>query len=190
MNALALLKQDHNNVEELFRRFETARPDDASELGRVRDLVVEHLSKHATVEEQLFYPAIRARLGKDQDFDVLEALEEHHVMKLTLSELEKVASTNDRFRAKMTVLIESVRHHVEEEENDLFKQVRDTFTVEELNELGERMEEAKTAAPTRSHPFVPDVPPFNIIFGVPLAVIDRTLTAGRQVVGRLVKDRS
>lgn len=190
MNALALLKQDHNNVEELFRRFETARPDDASELGRVRDLVVEHLSKHATVEEQVFYPAIRARLGKDQDFEVLEALEEHHVMKLTLSELEKVAPTNDRFRAKMTVLIESVRHHVEEEENDLFKQVRDTFTVEELNELGERMEEAKTAAPTRPHPFVPDVPPFNIIFGVALAVIDRTLTAGRHLVGRLVKARS
>ncbi|MBW3614149.1 MAG: hemerythrin domain-containing protein [Actinobacteria bacterium] len=190
MNVLTLLKQDHNNVEELFRRFETARPDDASELGRVRDLLVEHLSKHAAVEEQVFYPAIRARLGKGQDFDVLEALEEHHLMKLTLSELEKLAPTNDRFRAKMTVLIESVRHHVEEEENDLFKQVRDVFTVEELNQLGERAEQAKEASPTRPHPFVPDTPPFNILVGVPVAIIDRTLTVGRQVVGRLVKARS
>lgn len=190
MNALTLLKQDHNNVEELFRRFETARTDDASELGRVRDLVVEQLSRHAAVEEQVFYPAIRARLGRDQESDILEALEEHHLMKLTLSELAKLDPSNDRFRAKMTVLVESVRHHVEEEENDLFKQVRDTFTVEELNDMGERIEQAKSAAPTRPHPLVPDTPPFNIILGVPIAVIDRTLTTGRQVVGRLVRSRS
>ncbi len=190
MNVLTLLKQDHNNVEELFRRFETAGPDDASELGRVRDLVVEQLSKHATVEEQVFYPAIRARLGKDEEFDVLEALEEHHLVKLALSELQKLAPTNDRFRAKMTVLIENVRHHVEEEENDLFKQVRDIFSVEELNQLGERVDQAKEAAPTRPHPFVPDTPPFNILVGVPVALFDRILTVGRQVIGRLVKARS
>jgi hemerythrin-like domain-containing protein len=186
MNALTLLKQDHGNVEELFHRFETASPTDVDELARVRDLVVEQLSKHAVVEEQVFYPAIRAKLGDEQAFTVLEGLEEHHVVKTTLSELEKMTPAHERFRAKFTVLIESVRHHVEEEENDMFPQVRDAFTVEELNTMGERMEEAKKVAPSRPHPLVPDVPPFNVIFGLPIAVLDGAITAGREAVGRLV----
>jgi hemerythrin-like domain-containing protein len=185
MNALTLLKQDHGNVEELFRRFETAAADDVDELARVRDLVVEHLSRHAAVEEQVFYPEIRARLG-EHEFTVLEGLEEHHVAKLSLSELEKLSPTHERFRAKFTVLIESVRHHIGEEEDDMFPKVRDAFTVEELNEMGERMEQAKVVAPTRAHPLVPDVPPFNVLFGLPMAVLDGAFTAGKEAVGRLV----
>ena len=186
MNALTLLKQDHSNVEELFRRFETAEPEDVEELARVRDLVIEHLSKHAVVEEQVFYPAIRTKLGDEQSFTVLEGLEEHHVVKMTLSELEKLAPTHERFRAKFTVLVESVRHHVEEEENDMFPLVRDAFTVEELNTMGEQMEAAKKIAPTRAHPLVPDVPPFNVLLGLPIAVLDGAITAGKEAVGRLV----
>ena len=186
MNALTLLKQDHGNVEELFRRFETAGPEDVEELARVRDLVIEHLSKHAVVEEQVFYPAIRAKLGDENAFTVLEGLEEHHVVKATLSELEKLAPTHERFRAKFTVLIESVRHHVEEEENDMFPRVREAFTVEELNTMGEQMEAAKKVAPTRAHPLVPDVPPFNVLLGLPIAVLDGAITAGKEAVGRLV----
>ena len=186
MNALTLLKQDHGNVEELFRRFETAGPEDVEELARVRDLVIEQLSKHAVVEEQVFYPAIRAKLGDEKAFTVLEGLEEHHVVKATLSELEKLAPTHERFRAKFTVLIESVRHHVEEEENDMFPQARDAFSVEELNTMGEQMEAAKKIAPTRAHPLVPDVPPFNVLLGLPIAVLDGAITAGKEAVGRLV----
>ena len=185
MNALTLLKQDHGNVEELFRRFETAAADDVEELARVRDVVVEQLARHAAIEEQLFYPAVRDRLG-EHEFTVLEGLEEHHIVKWTLSELEKLAPSHERFRPKFTVLIESVRHHVEEEENDLFPKVRDAFTVEELNEMGERMEQAKTVAPTRAHPLVPDVPPFNVLVGVPMAVLDGAITAGKEAVERLV----
>lgn len=186
MNALTLLKQDHGNVEELFHRFETAKPDDVEELARVRDLVIEHLSRHAVVEEQVFYPAIRAKLGDEHSFTVLEGLEEHHAAKAMLSELEKLAPTHERFRAKFTVIIENVRHHIEEEEEDMFPLVRENFTVEELNTMGEQMESAKAVAPTRPHPFIPDVPPFNIILGVPVAMIDGAITAGKEAVGRLV----
>ena len=186
MNALTLLKQDHGNVEELFHRFETATPDDVEELARVRDLVIEHLSRHAVVEEQVFYPAIRAKLGDENSFTVLEGLEEHHAAEAMLSELEKLAPTHERFRAKFTVIIENVRHHIEEEENDMFPLVRDNFTVEELNTMGEQMENAKAVAPTRPHPFIPDVPPFNILLGVPVAMIDGAITAGKEAVGRLV----
>ena len=186
MNALTLLKQDHGNVEELFHRFETAKADDVEELARVRDLVVEHLSRHAVVEEQVFYPAIRARLGDENAFAVLEGLEEHHAAKMMLSELEKLAPTHERFRAKFTVLVENVRHHVQEEEDDMFPLVRDAFTVEELNDMGEQMQNAKAVAPTRPHPFIPDVPPFNVLLGVPVAMIDGAITAGKEAVGRLV----
>lgn len=186
MNALTLLKQDHGNVEELFHRFETAATDDVEELARVRDLVIEHLSRHAVIEEQVFYPAIRERLGDDHAFTVLEGLEEHHAAKMMLSELEKLAPAHERFRAKFTVLIENIRHHVQEEEDDMFPLVRDAFTVEELNDMGEAMQNAKAVAPTRPHPFIPDVPPFNVLLGVPVAMIDGAITAGKEAVGRLV----
>ncbi len=190
MNALTLLKQDHGNVEELFRRFETADAGDAQELSRVRDLLIEHLSRHAAVEEQVFYPAIRARLGRDEAFAVLEGLEEHHLVKTTLSELEKLPPTVERFRPKMTVLAESVRHHVREEEDDLFKLVRDAFTVEELNEMGERMGTIKAAAPSRPHPLMPDAPPLNLVLGPAVALLDGLVTTGRRFVEDLLARRA
>jgi len=189
MNALTLLKQDHGNVEELFRRFEACQPTDTAEIMRIRDKVIEHLAKHSQIEEQVFYPAIRAKLGDENAFEVLEGLEEHHVVKQTLSELEKMAPTHDRFRAKMTVLIESVRHHVKEEEEELFEKVREHFSVEELNEMGDTMEKIELVVPTRAHPLVPDQPPLNILFGLPVAVVDRGITFAKDVVGEVLERR-
>jgi len=186
MNALTLLKQDHGNVDHLFSRFETLGSDaDDEEKGRVRDLVIEQLSVHAAVEEQIFYPAVRQRL--DDDFPVLEGLEEHHIVKWTLSELEGMSPSAERFDAKMTVLIESVRHHVGEEEDDLFPKVRSAFTVEELNELGDSMAALKSTAPTRPHPRTPDTPPFNTLLALPLVVADRAVRTGLSLVVRAVK---
>lgn len=181
MNALTLLKQDHQNVEALFERFEKSGVDDHDERRRIVDKVIEHLSVHATVEEQAFYPAIREKLP-DAEATVLEALEEHHGAKLFLTELEKTPAAGERFAAKTTVLMEQVRHHVQEEENDLFPRVRDAFTVQELEELGERMEQLKQTAPTRPHPFQPDVPPLNLILGLPVAILDRVVTTGKRVL--------
>ena len=81
------------------------------------------LSKHAAIEEQVFYPEVRRAVSSLGD-EVLEALEEHHVVKWTLSELEGMTPEDERFQAKVTVLMENVRHHVREEERDLFPQVR------------------------------------------------------------------
>lgn len=185
MNALTLLKQDHQAVASLFERFEKAGPNAHVEKRKVADKVIEHLSTHAAIEEQLFYPAVRAKL-QDETPTVLEALEEHHAAKLVLSELEKLPSTAERFDAKFTVLIESVRHHVKEEEDELFPKVREAFTVQELEELGEAMAKAKQTAPTRPHPFQPDEPPANVLLGMPVAVLDRLMTTGKQVVGQTV----
>jgi len=86
-------------------------------------LVIRELCNHASVEEQLFYPAVKERSERLKEL-VLEALEEHYVAKWLLSELEKMDADNERLDAKMSVLIESVRHHVREEEGELFPEVR------------------------------------------------------------------
>jgi hemerythrin superfamily protein len=181
MNALTLLKQDHNNVDALFTRFEQLGQDDAAEKREVVDKIIEHLAVHAAIEEQVFYPAVREQVEGSNDI-VLEALEEHHVAKLTLSELEKMAPTDERFDAKVRVLIESVRHHATEEEEELFPKVRDALTNEQLNDIGEALDKAKETAPTRPHPFQPDVPPLNVLLGLPVAMLDRAIKTGRDAV--------
>ena len=183
MNVLTALKQDHRNVDELFNRFEAT--DDPTELGAIRDKIVEHLSVHAAVEEQVFYPAIREASDELREL-VLEALEEHHAAKTTLAELEKLPATAERFRAKTAVLIENVRHHVEEEENELFEKVRETISAKQLEQIGTALEEARKTAPTRPHPLQPDQPPLNVLLGAPVAVLDRVVTTAKDVFDRVV----
>jgi hemerythrin-like domain-containing protein len=183
MNAITLLKQDHGNVEELFRRFEQLAPGATTEKAQLRDRVVEQLSVHAAVEEEALYPALRKRVPASEA-EVLDALEEHHLVKRALKELERLSPGAERFEPKMRVLIDNVRHHVEEEEREsgLFDQLRTAFTVEELNDLGQAIEKLKATAPKRPHPLVPDVPPLNLVLGPPAAVLDKVLTEGRKVV--------
>ena len=186
MNALVLLKQDHGNVDNLFRDYESAPVTDHAGRRRTVDHIIEQLSVHAAIEEQLFYPAVRAAVAGAEDV-TLESLEEHHIVKWVLSELEKLSPAEERFHAKVTVLIENVRHHVQEEEDDLFPKVRDTMSVQELEELGEAMEAAKKTAPTRPHPRQPDTPPANVVLGMPIAILDRAIEAGRETVSRLLR---
>ncbi|HZQ28399.1 MAG TPA: hemerythrin domain-containing protein [Acidimicrobiales bacterium] len=185
MNALTFLHQEHQNVDALFKRFEDAGPKATKTKSEIVQKVIEHLSVHAAIEEQVFYPAVEQAVPSAKGM-VLEALEEHHGAKMFLMELEKLPPTFERYDAKVTVLIEQVRHHVEEEENELFPQVREAMTVQELEELGERLQEARKAAPTRPHPFQPDRPPLNLVLGAPVAVWDRAVNTGKELVGRLL----
>jgi hemerythrin-like domain-containing protein len=181
MNAITLLKTDHGNVEALFKQFEAlGHGGDPAEKRRVVDHLIEQLSVHASIEEQLLYPALRAAV--DDDFPILEALEEHHVAKAALAEIEKLAPTHERFDAKVTVMIESVRHHVEEEERDLFEMMRVHLTATELDDLGAAMEEAKKTAPTRPHPLSPDQPPLQALIALPMGIVDRVVTEIRKRV--------
>ena len=172
MDAIRLLKDDHKTVEQLFKRFERAGDNAYSEKRAVVDRIVEELSKHAAVEEQLFYPVVRATVP-DTDDIALESLEEHHVVKWVLSELETMDPRDERFDAKVTVLIENVRHHVEEEEDEFFPKVRDELGRNALDDLGNAMEAAKNIAPTPPHPRSPDTPPGNLIVGPAAGVVDR-----------------
>ncbi len=158
MDAITMLKDDHKTVEKLFKQFEKLGHDgDPAKKRELVDSMIQELAVHAYIEEQVFYPAVRAEEPAEEDL-VLEALEEHHIVKWTLSELEGMSPSAERFDAKVTVLMESVRHHVEEEEGEMFPDVRKALGRKRLQELGEKLQEAKTSAPTKPQPTAPDTP--------------------------------
>lgn len=146
MDAIVLLREDHKTVEKLFKRFEKTEDEDKAERREIADTVIEELTVHAWIEEQLFYPAAR-EAAPDTTDHVLESVEEHHAVVWMLSELKDMDPADERFKAKMSVLMENVRHHVEEEEKDWFPDVRKAMGRNRLTELGERMEAEKANAP-------------------------------------------
>jgi hemerythrin superfamily protein len=180
MDAITLLKTDHKTVEKLFKSFEKAGDGAKQTKAKIVDQVIHELSVHAAIEEQVFYPAIRAEVPDTTD-EVLESLEEHHIVKWTLSELDGMDPDDERFDAKTTVLIEMVRHHVEEEETELFPTVRAALGRKRLGQIGDQMEAAKATAPTRPHPRAADTPPANTESGAVAGAVDKLrdkVTAG------------
>ncbi len=178
MDAITLLVKDHQTVEKLFEKFEQTGPRAMKARRSLADRIVRELSIHASIEEQVLYPAIRESLPEVED-DVLEALEEHHVAKWVLSEIEAMDPDHERFQAKVTVLMENVRHHVEEEEEELFPKVRKALSGDQLEQMGEALAEAKKIAPTRPHPKAPDTPPGNIAADAGAAVLDKARDAAK-----------
>jgi hemerythrin superfamily protein len=181
VDAITLLKQDHKTVKALFRKFEGLGDRAHAAKRKVADEIVKELSIHASIEELVFYPAVKG-LSEKLAEHVNESLEEHHVVKWLCSEIEKMDPDHERFDAKVTVLIENVRHHVEEEEGEFFPEVRDALGRKTLGELGELMEKAKRMAPTRPHPRSPDEPPANAIASAVSGLIDRARTAGAEAL--------
>ncbi|WP_033223182.1 hemerythrin domain-containing protein [Kitasatospora phosalacinea] len=145
MDAIVLLKEDHKAVEKLFKEFEEAGDRAHVTKRRIVDQVIEQLTVHTVIEEEVFYPAAREAAPDTADH-VLESVEEHHVVVWLLAELAGLDPQDERFDAKMTVLMENVRHHVEEEERDWFPEVRQAMGRNRLLELGERLEAAKETA--------------------------------------------
>ncbi|MFD9461250.1 hemerythrin domain-containing protein [Streptomyces sp. NPDC060027] len=146
MDGIVLLKEDHKTVEKLFKQFEKAGDKAHAEKRKIADQVIEELTTHTWIEEKIFYPAAREAAPDTKDH-VLESVEEHHVVLWMLSELKDLDPADERFDAKMTVLIENVRHHVEEEETEWFPEVRKAMGRNRLTDLGEQMAKAKQKAP-------------------------------------------
>jgi len=135
--ALTMLKTDHHKVKKLFARFEEA---DSSEKQEIVSEALAELKIHAAVEEQLFYPALRQQM-EDEDGLMDEADEEHHVVKFLIAELEQMQGNEDHWEAKFTVLAENVRHHIKEEEGEIFPKAK--MTAIDFAALGEQMAERK-----------------------------------------------
>jgi hemerythrin superfamily protein len=183
-DAIAVLKQDHHDVEALFKKFERAGDGALKQKRTLVDQMIVALSQHASIEEQILYPWAREYI-QDADDEVLEALEEHHVVKWLLWELEDLKPSDERFDAKVTVMMENVRHHVKEEESDLFSDLRDVGTRAELLDLGDALLAAKRQAPTRPHPRGADTPPGNVVTAPIASALDHAREVGRDVVERI-----
>jgi hemerythrin superfamily protein len=151
MDAITLLREDHANVRKLFKRFEGAGDGAHAEKRQIADKILEELTVHAYIEEQLFYPAVAklkpAGSGDAPEELVKEAQEEHRQVKTLLAELEGLSPEDEYFEAKVTVVIDDVRHHAQEEEEEMFPKVREAMGRSELQDLGQRMLEAKERAP-------------------------------------------
>ena len=147
-DAIVLLKKDHQEVRKLFTRFEKLGDDARQAKQEVVDDIIELLTVHTYLENEVMYPRVRELLPDLED-DVLESYEEHHVADVLVSELAAMDSSDERFTAKTMVLIENVRHHMEEEEGDWFPKVREGLTRKTLQDLGARMIGLKDSAPRR-----------------------------------------
>jgi hemerythrin superfamily protein len=184
VDAIQVILKDHREVERLFKELERggAQRGDADRRRETVRRLVRELAVHSVVEEQLVYPALREAGAEER---VLDALEEHHAVKVTLAELEQLSPTSERFEPKVRLLAESVRRHVEEEERELLPLLERTFEAGPRRTLGEALERAKRAAPTRPHPAAPDTPPGNFVVGAFAAVYDRTRDALRAALTML-----
>lgn len=146
-DAIVLLKKDHQEVRRQFRAFR--KPDQTpAQKQRIVDTILELLTVHTFIENEVMYPRVRALLP-DLEADVLESYEDHHVADVLSMELAAMSSSDERFDAKTTVLIENVEHHMQEEEQDWFPKVRDGLGRKQLQELGEELLRAKESAPRR-----------------------------------------
>jgi hemerythrin-like domain-containing protein len=145
-DAIVLLKADHKEIRKVFRDFQNAGENAGTRKGQLVAKMIELLTVHTYIENEVMYPEIR-RLLPDLEDDVLESYEEHHVADVLVMELFAMSPDAERFDAKTTVLIESVTHHIEEEEDEWFPQVRAGLGRKQLQELGERLLQAKQKAP-------------------------------------------
>jgi hemerythrin-like domain-containing protein len=147
-DAIVVLKEDHKQIRKTFTEFEKAGETAHATKARLVDRMIELLTVHTYLENEVMYPRVRELLPDLED-DVLESYEEHHVADVLVLELSTMKPDDERFTAKTTVLIENVRHHIEEEEQEWFPQVREGLGRKVLQDLGAEMLQMRKKAPTR-----------------------------------------
>jgi hemerythrin-like domain-containing protein len=144
MDAITMLKNDHDKVKELLARLESTTERGVKTREELFATIKGELTVHETIEEEIFYPALKEH-PKAKEL-VLEGYEEHHVVDTVMAELEGLDVSDETWGAKATVMKENVEHHIEEEEGEMFKQARQVFDRQELDDLGARMAERKASA--------------------------------------------
>ena len=143
-DAIALLKADHKKVKALLSSLEKTTERSADRRTKLLAQIESEVKVHATVEEELFYPAFRDAVKKKDDREMYqEALEEHHVVDLVMPEVKECDPASEVFAAKAKVLKEIIEHHADEEEKEMFKTARKVMSAAELRELGARIAQRK-----------------------------------------------
>jgi len=144
MDAITLLKTDHDKVKQLLGELESTTERGVKTRTELFATIKGELTVHEIIEEEIFYPELKAH-PKAKDI-VLEGFEEHHVVDLLMSELEALPVEDETWGAKALVMKENIEHHIEEEEGEMFKTARSVFDRAELDDLGRRMEERRVSA--------------------------------------------
>lgn len=134
---VSMLKEDHGNVKKLFDQFE--KTDDERTQMQIARSAINELKVHAAIEEEIFYPAVEGTV--DDEEIMAEATQEHHVVHFLIDELDSQKLDHDTFHAKFMVLAENVRHHIKEEEGEMFPKIDAKET--EMQEIGARMAQRK-----------------------------------------------
>ena len=135
--AIELLMSDHRKVEDLFEQYDQEKESDDGTRREIALKICAELTVHAQVEEELFYPWLRENLEDDEMEMVEEAQIEHNTAKDLIAQIEAATDIDEVYNAKVKVLGEYIKHHVQEEKNEIFPEVRDE--QEELDELGQEM---------------------------------------------------
>jgi hemerythrin-like domain-containing protein len=141
MDALQMLKEDHDKVKKLLSDLGQTTERGVKTRSELFAKVKQELQVHEAIEEEIFYPALKEH-PKAKEL-VLEAYEEHNVVDMVMREIEGVPVEDETWGAKLTVMKENVEHHIEEEESEMFKQAKQVFGKDELDQLGERMQARK-----------------------------------------------
>jgi hemerythrin superfamily protein len=181
-DVIEVLEQDHREVEQMFAELETLRGASTEEAKSRRKDVTEQVTielvRHSVAEEVLVYPEVDAKVSAEE---AEHARKEHAEAEETLSRLEKLDADDPAFDEELSTLMAEIRHHIADEEGQMFAHMRQTIDPDELRKLGARVEAFKKVAPTRPHPNVPNQPLPRIAAGPAASLFDRMrdLATGR-----------
>jgi hemerythrin superfamily protein len=181
-DVIEVLERDHREVEQMFSELETLRGAATDEAkARRKDLtdrVTIELVRHSVAEEVLVYPQVEDKVSAEE---AEHARKEHAEAEETLHRLEKLDADDPAFDDELATLMEEIRHHIEDEEGQMFAHMRQAIDADQLRKLGGRVEAFKKVAPTRPHPNVPNEPLPRIAAGPAASLFDRMrdLATGR-----------
>src|SRR3712207_1343763 len=181
-DVIEVLEHDHREVEQMFSELESLRgastEEEKSRRKELTDQVTIELVRHSVAEEVLVYPQVADKVSAEE---VEHAREEHAEAEETLKRLEKLDADDPGFDDELATLMGEIRHHIEDEEGEMFAHMREVIDEDELRKLGGRVEAFKKVAPTRPHPNVPNKPLPRMAAGPAASMLDRMrdLATGR-----------
>lgn len=151
VSALELIRGEHDEFRGLLNRYEEVDPEDHSTKRSLMDELIAVVVQHSLMEEGAFYPFVREQVP-ELDEELREGIEEHHVLDVVMQELKQLDATDEQFDAKVQVFAENLLHHIHEEEDELFPQIRSRIPAQQLDELTDDLREAKEQSATAPDP--------------------------------------
>ena len=171
---VSVLTKDHSEIKEYFRQLEAAT--DPKARRDIADELTAEVVRHSVAEEMYLYPAAKRALPDGEQLSEHE-IAEHAEAEVLMNRIDGLDATDPEFGPAVARLTEAIRHHVADEERDLFPRLRQALPPDELVQLGRKVEAAKKIAPTRPHPSAPDRPPLNKLVAPGAGLVDRVRDA-------------